>query len=167
MSTKSLKGRRCSASMSRLLVLIPSVGEEGANRKSCFLVEDLSLQFHANYEQVLWRSEVITEELGRVQSSMCYREQIPFPQLSPGLTCGLTETSPPVPSLHFSHCCRSAWWKILCWAQEYRVCTRPSGSLYWEGPLNSYLFNSHFFSFPTNLVFRILYRIPTPISTKK
>ena len=87
--------------MSRLLVLIPSVGEEGANRKSCFLVEDLSLQFHANYEQVLGRSEVITEELGRVQSSMCYREQIPFPQLSPGLTCGLTETSPPVPSLHF------------------------------------------------------------------
>lgn len=29
--------------------------------------------------------------------------QIPFPQLSSGLTCELTEVSPPIPSLHFSH----------------------------------------------------------------
>ena len=93
--------------------------------------------------------------------------QIAFPQLSSGLTCGLTEASPPIPSLHFSHHCGSAWWKSLCWVEEDRVCTRPSGSLFWAGPLNSYLFNSHFLSFPTNLVFRILYRILTPTSTKK
>ena len=85
MSTKSLKGRPCPASMSRLLEFIPSVGGEEANRKSCLLGESLSPQFPANYEQVLGRSEIIIEELGRVQSSMCYREQIPFPQLSPSL----------------------------------------------------------------------------------
>lgn len=97
----------------------------------------------------------------RVQSSMCYREQIPFPQLSPGLTLWTHRS--------ITSCSFSPFLSLLqiCLVENsvgteiYRVYKAPR-SLYWEGPLNSYLFNSHFFSFPTNLVFRILYRIPAP-----